>query len=194
MKSSIINSSTRLSLTLSACMITMLSFTGCTKERDTPDECGTDAPASGELRTSPVSFLTWTTLGTTFTIWKNGLRVGSLQAGMNPYGIQVASDNATSITVEGLTYQNCTTTVTAGTYTFQKGASAGLWGPYYDLTATGLPHLRFRILNGSTPIGSDAGGYFNLNNGTGVWSTHSTTGTYFQWATGVLFDNNCMIH
>jgi len=168
---------------------------GCTKEEVKPDHCGNDAAASpGELRSSPVSFMTWTTVGTQYTIWKNGFKVGRLVSGMNPFGIQVATDNATSITVEGLTFQPCTTTQTAGTFTFQKGATAGAWGPYYDITGTGLPRLRFRIKNGLTPIGSDAGGYFNLNNITNVWSTHSTTATYFQWATNVIFDNNCMPH
>lgn len=194
MKRSILHSSARLVSTISACMLALLFQSGCTKEQVDPCQAPAETPASGELRSSPVSFLTWTTLGTTFTIWKNGITVGKLQAGMNPFGIQVASDNATSITVEGLTYQNCTTNITAGTYTFQKGATPGTWGPYYDITSPGITHLRFRIKNGATPIGSDAGGYFNLNNGTNSWTTHSTTGTFFNWQTGVIFDNNCMPH
>lgn len=173
----------------------LLMNAGCTKEKVEPDHCGNDSSASpGELRGSPVSFMTWTALGTQYTIWKNGLKVGKLMSGMNPFGIQVASDNTTSITVEGVTYQPCTTTPTAGTFTFQKGTTAGSWGPYYDITGAGLPRLRFRIKNGLTPIGSDADGYFNLNNATSTWTTHSTTGTYFQWATNVIFNNNCLPH
>lgn len=188
MKRSFFSTSTGLGLLLSVGLI----LNACNKEEVAPvNDLPPAAPMEGAQRMSPASFLTWTALGTEFTVWRNGRRMGKISFMTNPFGVQIVSNGATSMTVEGVQYQPCTTT-SIGLLTFQKGATPGSWGPYYDLTSPGLQRLRFRIKNGVTPVGSDAGGYFNMNNGTNTWSVHGTTNTYFQWATGVIFDNYCI--
>lgn len=188
MKRSIFNMSTGLALLLSAGLV----LNACNKEEVTPVSSAPAAPLEGAQRMNPVSFMSWTAFGTEFTVWRNGRRIGKILTISNPLGSQIIANTATSLSVEGIPYQPCTTTPASGLLTFQKGATPGAWGPYYDITAPGLQRLRFRIKNGVTPVGSDAGGYFNMNNGTGTWSVHSTTNTYFQWATGVIFDNLCI--